>query len=245
MASSLSRARLYLVGRLAAIPRDHPLKRIARSLGVGRWLGLSDKYYSELSWQNRWAPVFEKNREKVREYWRTYRYFDEILSLVPLDEQSKILDVGCGISTVLHFLPGQRFGIDPLADEYKRIYRYPEGIDVRQGFGEAIPFPDEFFDAVFCSNVLDHTSEPDRVLSEIHRVLRPRGFLVLTVEVFPHAQERDLSHPHAFTRDEVLAKLGAFEVLLQRQSPWIMLMHYVDGSMRVEGEQMILVTRKK
>jgi len=53
MASSLSRARLYLVGRLAAIPRDHPLKRIARSLGVGRWLGLSDKYYFELSWQNR------------------------------------------------------------------------------------------------------------------------------------------------------------------------------------------------
>jgi hypothetical protein len=53
MASSLSRSRLYLIGRLAAIPRDHPLKRIARSLGVGRWLGLSDKYYFELSWQNR------------------------------------------------------------------------------------------------------------------------------------------------------------------------------------------------
>jgi cyclopropane fatty-acyl-phospholipid synthase-like methyltransferase len=52
----------------------------------------------------------------VREYWRTYRYFDETLSVVPLDEQSKILDIGCGISTVLHFLPGQRFGIDPFAD---------------------------------------------------------------------------------------------------------------------------------
>ncbi len=245
MATGLSRARLYLVGRLAAIPRDHFLKRLARSLGVGRWLGLSDKYYSELSWQNRWAPVFAKNREKVREYWQKYRYFDEILAIVSLDEHSRVLDVGCGISTVLHFLPGQRFGIDPLADEYKRIYSYPAGIEVRQGYGEQIPFPDQWFDAVFCSNVLDHTSEPDRVLAEIRRVLRPTGFLVLTVEVFPHAQERDLSHPHAFTREEVLDKLSAFQVLFQRESPWIMLMHYVDGSMRVEGEQLILVARKK
>lgn len=246
MSFSLGRARLYLLGRLAAVPSSHPLKKVARALRLSRWLPwISNKYYSELGWQNRWAPVFQANIDKVREYWREYRYFDDILRIVQPGNNTRILDVGCGISTVLHFLPGHRFGIDPLAEEYKRIYRYPEGIDVRQGFGEAIPFPDEAFDAVFCSNVLDHTSDPPRVVEEIRRVLRPAGYLVLTVEIFPGARERDLSHPHAFTREQVTELLrGSFDILFSKESPWIMLLHYVDGSMKREGDQLVMVCRK-
>lgn len=247
MSSSVGRARLYLLGRLAAVPSSHPLKRIARALRLNRWVPwISNKYYSELGWQNRWAPVFQANVEKVRQYWREYRYFDEILRIVQPGDDTRILDVGCGISTVLHFLPGRRFGIDPLAEEYKRIYRYPSGIEVRRGFGEAIPFPDGYFDVVFCSNVLDHTTDPPRVVKEIDRVIRAAGYLVLTVEIFPSVRERDLSHPHAFTREQVRALLdGSFETVFAKQSPWIMLLHYVDGSMKREGEQLVLVGRKK
>ncbi len=246
MTPSLTRVRLYLIGRLAAIPPRHPIKRLARFLRLGRVVpGLSNKYYSELSWQNRWAPLFRNNVDKVLHYWREYRFFDDITRLLSLTETSRILDVGCGISTVLHFLPGERHGIDPLAEEYKRIYRYPDGIHVTQGFGEAIPFPDSYFDAVFCSNVLDHTSDPPKVVEEMYRVMRPGGHLVLTVEIFPSARERDLSHPHAFTKAEVRELLnGRFVSLFEKESPWIMLMHYVDGSMKREGDQLIVVARK-
>jgi hypothetical protein len=97
--------------------------------------GRSNKYYSELSWQNRWAPLFQNNVDKVLDYWRKYRFFDDITRLLSLTETSRILDVGCGMSTVLHFLPGERHGIDPLAEEYKRIYRYPDGTHITQGSG--------------------------------------------------------------------------------------------------------------
>jgi hypothetical protein len=104
--------------------------------GSDAWyLGCRNKYYSELSWQNRWAPLFRNNVDKVLDYWRKYRFFDDITRLLSLTETSRILDVGCGISTVLHFLPGERHGIDPLAEEYKRIYRYPDGIHITQGSG--------------------------------------------------------------------------------------------------------------
>ena len=44
----------------------------------------------------------------------------------------------------------------------------------------AIPEPDGAFDAVLCSEVLEHLPEPTRALDEFRRLLRPGGKLVLT-----------------------------------------------------------------
>ncbi|MBM4058464.1 MAG: class I SAM-dependent methyltransferase [Planctomycetes bacterium] len=44
----------------------------------------------------------------------------------------------------------------------------------------AIPCPDASFDAIVCTEVLEHVPEPDRVLHEFGRLLRPGGRLILT-----------------------------------------------------------------
>jgi SAM-dependent methyltransferase len=46
---------------------------------------------------------------------------------------------------------------------------------------ENICFPDAFFDCIICSEVLEHVSQPYRAISEIHRVLKEGGLLILTV----------------------------------------------------------------
>lgn len=43
-----------------------------------------------------------------------------------------------------------------------------------------IPMPDESFDAVLCSEVLEHIPEPTHALDEFARLLRPGGMLILT-----------------------------------------------------------------
>lgn len=43
-----------------------------------------------------------------------------------------------------------------------------------------LPFPDDFFDVVVCSEVLEHVFSPDEVLDEIARVLKPEGYAVIT-----------------------------------------------------------------
>jgi 2-polyprenyl-3-methyl-5-hydroxy-6-metoxy-1,4-benzoquinol methylase len=46
---------------------------------------------------------------------------------------------------------------------------------------EAVPEPDESFDLVIASEVIEHLIMPDRVLEEFTRVLRPGGHVLLTV----------------------------------------------------------------
>jgi SAM-dependent methyltransferase len=44
----------------------------------------------------------------------------------------------------------------------------------------AVPVPDGHFDAVLCTEVLEHVPEPIRVLQEISRILKPGGFAFIT-----------------------------------------------------------------
>ena len=149
-------------------------------IGVGKLLGLFySKYGAEFSFQKGWVKEFKNNKLKVLEYWRKYRYLDEIKKVCELNEDKKILDVGCGISTVLHFVPGKKIGIDPLAEKYKEVYDYPEDINIQKSLGEEISFENESFDVVFCSNAIDHTTYPEKIIEHIHRVLKPGGFFVL------------------------------------------------------------------
>jgi SAM-dependent methyltransferase len=57
---------------------------------------------------------------------------------------------------------------------------------------EKLPFADQQFDLVFCTQVLEYVPDPQLVLNEIHRTLRASGFLFLSVPaVFPRDSEME------------------------------------------------------
>ena len=212
-------------------------------------LRLKRKEDWEFRWQSaKWAALFREpaHQAKCLEYWVRYRHLDDIRALCPLGPESSILDVGCGISTVLHFLPGRRFGVDPLGDRYKAIYRYPEGIDVRRAYAESLPFPDRSFDVVFCSNCIDHVTDPVKAISEIERVLRPGGRLVLTCEVFDEDPgKRNAGHPHGLTAEKLRGLVASFEPVAAWDSPWIGLRAYVLGEPATSQREHILLVAKR
>ena len=177
-----------------------PVKAILSFLGIHKFISkLMGKQTTELAFQTAWAKKFRENKNKVLEYWEKYRFLEEIKTIVNFHEDTKVLDVGCGISTVLHFVNGKKYGIDPLAESYKELYDYPDDMNIQKAGGEDISFADEYFDVVFSSNVIDHVTDPEKMIGHIVRVLKKSGFFILTVELFEEKAQRDTAHPYSLS----------------------------------------------
>ncbi len=225
-----------------------PIKTTLKTLRFDKLLHIMyNKYDAELSFQKEWVKEFKDNKTKVLEYWKKYRYLDDIIKICNISENAKILDVGCGISTVLHYIPGkEKIGIDPLADEYLKLYKYPNDIKIVKGFGEDIPFSNEYFDVVFCSNVLDHVTDPNKTINEIYRILKVGGYFVLTVEIFQKRVKRNHAHPYSFTKNDIytLFKDKKFKKIFEKESPFIGLRAYVNGLKEYRNKELIMILKK-
>lgn len=85
------------------------------------------------------------------------------------------LDLGCSGSKYANFFPN-RIGLD-IEDK--------TGVDV-VGDAHDIPFADDAFDNILCTELLEHTHSPHVVVDEMHRVLKPGGKLILTTRfIYP------------------------------------------------------------
>ena len=204
-----------------------------------------DKHDAGLAFQAEWVKEFKDKKHVVLEYWERYRFLNEIKTIVDIHEDTKILDVGCGISTVLHFLNGKRYGIDPLAESYKSLYKFPEDIQIQKAEGENIPFADNYFDIVFCSNVIDHVSDPQKVIDNVFRVLNTDGYFVLTVELFNEHTSRGPTHPHSLTKVNIVNLFGnKFKIVFERESPWIGMRNYLNKKKKYLNNELIIVLQK-
>ncbi len=110
--------------------------------------------------------------------------FRKAAALARVPAGAAVLDIGARDGGLRRFLPaGVRYqGID-IAPEFA-------GPDVLiQDISRGIPFADGAYDFVFCIEVLEHVPNPFGTLTEVNRVLRPGGVLVLSVPNPYHVKE--------------------------------------------------------
>jgi SAM-dependent methyltransferase len=72
-------------------------------------------------------------------------------------------------------------GVDVAPSMVELARRRVSGATFQEGPAEALPFPDEHFDAVLCCFGFLHFAQPDRAFREAARVLKPGGALGFTV----------------------------------------------------------------
>lgn len=117
---------------------------------------------------------------------------DRYVQESPLLAATRLLEIGCGTGVVLlrvilqHGFTGESIGIDqsPFFIDTARHKAAMAGISeskLRFQLGDShhIDFPDASFDVVIAHTVLSHVTDPNRVLQEVARVLRPGGTLII------------------------------------------------------------------
>jgi SAM-dependent methyltransferase len=99
-------------------------------------------------------------------------------------DRKRVLDVGCGYGQhLVHFGPGSA-GID-IQDKNVEFVRALGNQVEKVNIEDSLPAFDEPFDAVFCSNIMEHLVSPHLFLLRIRGLIKPGGSLIIHIPTIP------------------------------------------------------------
>ena len=135
----------------------------------------------------------------------------------------RVLDLGCRYGALTRaYAPGNDVvGVD--VDREALAEAATLGIETRWAdVDEPLPFDDASFDVVVAGELLEHVRDPERLVGEVRRVLRPGGRFVASVPnafrlknrlrfLLGRKPEDDPTHLHMFSPADVPSLLGGFD----------------------------------
>lgn len=111
-----------------------------------------------------------------------------IFEWIPLGDDARILDCACGrgfyLNMIRHVSRCALVGLeleDEIIRKAQRNVGHLPGITLTRGNIYALPFPDDWFDGVILSEILEHIDDDVAGLREVRRVLKPGGVVAITV----------------------------------------------------------------
>jgi SAM-dependent methyltransferase len=128
----------------------------------------------------------------------------------------KLLDFGCGRKPYENlFTVSEYIGIDMEKTGHEHA---SSKVDIFYN-GKEIPFPDESFDSIFCSEVLEHVFNLNEILPELRRVLKKGGKMLITVPFCwnEHEVPFDFGRYTSFGIQYILKENG-FEIDIYKKS---------------------------
>ena len=118
--------------------------------------------------------------------------YQQVIELLPKKKNQKILDIGCGDGVLLSQVKtGRLFGVD-LDQDSLDFASTKIKAKLIQAKAELLPFRNSFFDVVIATEIIEHLSQPELMLSEIKRVLKPGGRVIIAT---PIKQPEGLTDP--------------------------------------------------
>jgi SAM-dependent methyltransferase len=194
-------------------------------------IGLYDLYAARYDRIKKFHPHYEHWLLAAPLLVRVAGALPEVVFPVEFDGESGVLvaplvlDVATGTGRLpLALLETDQFagrviGVDlswrMLAQARDKLAFEPTRANLLQCAGDALPFPDDFFDAVICLEALEFMPDPTAALAELVRVLRPGGVLLVSNRVRMRWMPGKIWTPSALC--EKLEGLGIAAVEIE---PW-------------------------
>ncbi|MEL6931367.1 MAG: methyltransferase domain-containing protein [Cyanobacteria bacterium J06600_6] len=131
---------------------------------------------------NRLAPIYDRR-------WQNYinKSLSFLLDFADIDPSAKILDLACGTGEFARLLleqnPQQQItGVD-ISESMLEIARnklktYPS-VSLYRASVKFLPFDNDSFDLVICANAFHYFENPELALTEMKRVLKPKGEIII------------------------------------------------------------------
>jgi ubiquinone/menaquinone biosynthesis C-methylase UbiE len=133
-------------------------------------------------WHRDSRVVYAAYDSFAHSYWRAQEFSLFARHLSGLTRP--LMDFGCGDGSFASVLFQEvEYGVDHDPEALQAAKKYGLYCKHIQSIGGQIPLPDSVVSSVISNSVLEHVIQLDRILGEIHRVLKKDGILMFTVPV--------------------------------------------------------------
>lgn len=140
---------------------------------------LTVKLNEQRQWYENWHIVGGSSLpvENMKQGMRLYSLSEALQGL----HSKKLLVIGCGDGNELEYISTETLVAFDLSHNAVRKAKsqMSDGLYM-QASGMELPFPDGTFDAILTSEVIEHIIEPERMMTEIVRVLAPQGSVIIS-----------------------------------------------------------------
>lgn len=142
---------------------------------------MRERHYRELAQRHSCGHRVDGRAIKVMRLFRLLLAKPRTSSLPSI----RLVDIGCGTGELTSFLKEELNAREAYGVEIEETFAtraVGRGIDVSivDLDTEDIPLGSGSFDAIFCGEHIEHLTDPDHLLDEIHRLLAPQGVCVIT-----------------------------------------------------------------
>lgn len=115
-----------------------------------------------------------------------YHIFFELISYFPPKSKIRVLDFGCGsgnyIKAMNTYTNYNIYGVEPCKEMIRYAREQNPNVTIKTGNHTLIPYPNNFFEYVYMTNVVHQISDISTMYKEICRVLKPNGILCICTE---------------------------------------------------------------
>ncbi|MEM7099403.1 MAG: class I SAM-dependent methyltransferase [Pseudomonadota bacterium] len=107
-------------------------------------------------------------------------------------ERPRLIDIGAGFGRTFLYMQAQGIadkfelmGMDIAPDRKDHVYAENPWQIVQGDAEQPLEFADASFDVVVSEQLLEHLNNPNQLIREFHRILKPEGLLIVGVPIFP------------------------------------------------------------